>query len=193
MTTRFGPTLITSKTVFGVNSLGVPGSSVPLIGDDGGSLMANDTFSPTDEVRALIITSPPGSLYVFEDSSFIYTGDGGSGTYEFYRNGVLIDTYTFTITIGTPIPYVSGDGLMMNKLNKLQSLGYTGTLQEMFLHFLLDRGATSFNLNQAQKEFLLDKAVLDKQIDQMWFSYFTSLGYPGDRNSKETIYWNSVV
>lgn len=192
MTTRFGPPYSVGTNLLGVNSLGVIGSLVPLTGDDGGALLANDPFISTDEVRVKILTIPPGDMQVFEDSSFIYTGPGGSGTYEFYKNGVLIDTYTFTIVIGTA-PYPSEKGYITTKYNKLVALGYSGALQEMFLDFLVARGATSKTLNQAEKEFLLSKSMANKTLNDMWFKYLGDLGYTGTLVEREAVYWNSVV
>lgn len=192
MTTRFGPALIASKTLLGVNSLGVLGETVPLTGDDGPALMANDTFAPTDEVRAYLTSVPPGVFVADEDSSFVYTGPGGTGTYEFYRNGVLIDTFTFTITVGTTT-FIPGNGYITDKYNKLKSMGFDGALQEMFLDFLIARGATSTTLNQAEKEFLLSKSVSNQTLNDMWFKYLGDLGYTGTLAEREASYWNNVV
>lgn len=193
MTIRFGPPLIATKTLLGVNSLGVLGSQVPLSGDDGPGLMANDVFLPTDEVRLLILTKPPGNLFVYEDSSFIYTGTSGSGTYNFYKNGVLIDTYTYTFTIGSGSPTVMSGNLVQDRYNKLLSLTTGGSLPDMLKKFLLARGATSDNLNQAQKEFLLSHAMIDAPVNEMWYKYFESLNYPGQINEKEATYWSNAV
>lgn len=192
MTTRFGPPLISGKTLLGVTSLGILGSQVPLSGEDGPSLLANDTYISTDEVRILILTSPPGALYVYEDSSFVYNGPGGSGTYEFYKNGVLITTYTYTFTIGA-VTFTPGSGYITDKYNKLKSLGFDGALQEMFLDFLIARGATSKTLNQAEKEFLLSKSVSNKTLNDMWFKYLGDLGYTGTLQERESSYWKNVV
>lgn len=198
--------LIAGSCVVGNRGLGVLGAVIRATtstGSAGAGYLYNDLTIIDDdkEIRGLLLTVPSDGLFVAnEDGSFTLTGavDGDyTFTYRLYEDGVDkgVVSPPSTITIGTIIPpvFTVGGGMLTDKYNKLRSLGYTGTLQEMFLDFLLARGAVSRNLNQAQKEFLVSQGVAVSQIDVMWYKYFTSLGYPGARPNKEALYWVNVV
>lgn len=72
---------------------------------------------------------------------------------------------------------------------KLQSLGYGGTLNEMLLHFFLDNGATSTDLDDAERQWLL--TVTDEKLStqDMYYTYLTGLGYTGTINELIKAYW----
>ena len=108
MTTRFGPTLIASKTVFGVNSLGVLGSTVPSTGTHGPSAIYSELSLPGDnstEVRFLITSPPPGSAVIMEENGAFIVSGLSDGVYNlvgnFYKRGVLQGSVTHTFTIGS--------------------------------------------------------------------------------------------
>jgi len=183
---------------------GIRGDAISSTGTDGPSPLYNDLSLPADaakEYRWVLITIPSSGVFRAEENgnfSLIGAADGAyTFTYRLYEDGVDkgVVSPPSTITVGTVIPpvFTVGGGMLTDKYNKLRSLGYTGTLQEMFLDFLLARGAVSRNLNQAQKEFLVSQGVAVSQIDVMWYKYFTSLGYPGARPNKEALYWVNVV
>jgi plastocyanin len=84
--------------------LGIRGDAVPSTGTHGPGLLFNDISLPgeaADEFMCRIVTAPAGTLTLYEDSSFAYTGAGGSGTYQGLKNGVSYGTGAFTIFIGT--------------------------------------------------------------------------------------------
>lgn len=143
MTTRFGPTLISGKTIFGVNSLGVLGSTVPSTGTHGPSAIYPELTLPGDnstEVRFLITSVPSGSTIVMdEDGGFIASGltDGvHSLVGNFYKRGVLQGSVTHTFTIGsvsTPTGIarimIRGTFLPTNIVELHRNLGITATGQ----------------------------------------------------------------
>lgn len=109
MTVRFGPSLITGKTVFGVNSLGVLGSQVPSTGQDGPGFLFNDLVLPADatkEVRGFIESFPAaGTFTAEEDSSFTFSGAPNglyTFSYRYFLDGVDQGTATAYLTVGFP-------------------------------------------------------------------------------------------
>ena len=107
MTTRFGPTLISGKTVFGVNNLGVLGSEVPSTGTHGPSAIYSELTLPGDnstEVRFLITSTPGGSTVVMDEDGGFTASGLTDGTYSlvgnFYKRGVLQGSVSHTFTIG---------------------------------------------------------------------------------------------
>jgi hypothetical protein len=94
MTVRVDTTqYVSSKTVIGVSGLGVLGSTIASTGQHGASVIYNDLVLPADnnkEVRILITQNVQfGSLFVFEDGSFIYSGTkNDSFKYQLYVDGV---------------------------------------------------------------------------------------------------------
>lgn len=124
MSIRIDPSpLLAGAIVIGVAALGVLGSQVPLTGEHGGGLLANDIVLPAeanDEFRILILTAPAGSLFVYEDSSFTYIGSGGIGTYEGFKNGVSFGTASYTFSAGA-------GGSLLGSLT-LGSIVFSGSL-----------------------------------------------------------------
>lgn len=86
---------------------GVQAQDIPATGDSGPSFLYNDiaehSFAPTDEIRALIKSLPTnGVIKLNEDGTFEYTGSDGVDyfTYELFGNGVSYDDYTVTLVTG---------------------------------------------------------------------------------------------
>jgi hypothetical protein len=110
MTIRFDAPLRSNTTQFGVNSLGVIGSSIPSTGTHGPSIIYNNLNLPAednDEFRVRIVTPPVGltTFSVGEDGSVLADGLDGtySGIYEGFKNGVSYGFSTFSLTIGTAL------------------------------------------------------------------------------------------
>lgn len=92
MSTSYGgtPTGITG-THYGGSGLGVLGSLVPSGGMDGAGYLYAGLSLPADadkEVRGPITRWPSGTLTVYEDSSFSYTGSTDYALYALYVDGV---------------------------------------------------------------------------------------------------------
>lgn len=92
MSTSYGgtPTGITG-THYGGSSLGVLGSLVPSGGLDGAGYLYAGLSLPADndkEVRGSITRWPSGTLTVYEDSSFSYSGSTDYALYALYVDGV---------------------------------------------------------------------------------------------------------
>ena len=82
------------------------GSEIPSEGTDGASPIYAGLSLPAEannEFR-LVITSTPtlGTLFVYEDTSFNFTGPAGVHvwTYSAYKDGVLYGTGTVTLVVG---------------------------------------------------------------------------------------------
>ena len=85
---------VSGNTVIGISGLGVLGSTVASNGQHGASVIYNDLVLPADnnkEVRILITQNVQfGSLFVYEDGSFIYVGTkNDSFKYQLYVDGVV--------------------------------------------------------------------------------------------------------
>lgn len=85
---------VSGNTVIGISGLGVLGSTVASNGQHGASVIYNDLVLPVDnnkEVRILITQNVQfGSLFVYEDGSFIYVGTkNDSFKYQLYVDGVV--------------------------------------------------------------------------------------------------------
>ena len=106
MSYRYGGTNPAGGYHYGKGGLGVLGSEVPSDGVDGASPIYAGLSLPAeanDEFRIVIITQPVlGTLFVYEDTSFNFTGPDGvhTWTYGAYKNGILYGTGTITIVIG---------------------------------------------------------------------------------------------
>lgn len=103
---RYGGTPVAGGYHYGRGGLGVLGSEVPSYGDAGPALQYADISLPAeanDEFRVVLVTTPTlGTLTVYEDSSFEYTGPDGVHTFSYagYKNGILYGTATVTLTLG---------------------------------------------------------------------------------------------
>lgn len=96
MTTSYGatPPGITG-THYGGSSLGVRGDLVPSTGLDGAGYLYAGLSLPADnakEVRGPITRWPAGTLVVYEDSSFTYTGSTDYALFALYVDGVASAT-----------------------------------------------------------------------------------------------------
>lgn len=96
MTTSYGatPPGITG-THYGGSSLGVRGDLVPSTGLDGAGYLYAGLSLPADnakEVRGPITRWPAGTLVVYEDSGFTYTGSTDYALYALYVDGVASAT-----------------------------------------------------------------------------------------------------
>lgn len=111
---------------------GALGSAIPSSGSSGAALLYNDIALPAeanDEFRALLLTAPAGTLALYEDSSFVYTGAGGSGTYEGFKNGVSYGVASFTVATNvvpgdTTAPTLAGT---ISITNNTTGTSYTAT------------------------------------------------------------------
>lgn len=88
---------------------GVKGSDVPMTGESGGSVLANDISLPADadkELRAVVTTWPTnGELEFMENGSFVYAGTSDTFQYQLYVDGVAVgQSATVTLTVGTTTP-----------------------------------------------------------------------------------------
>jgi hypothetical protein len=103
---RYGGTPTPSGYHYGRGGLGVLGSEVPDSGTDGASPIYAGLSLPAEannEFRIVLLTTPTlGELFVYEDTSFSFTGPDGVHvwTYAGYKDGVLYGTGTITLVIG---------------------------------------------------------------------------------------------
>lgn len=103
---RYGGTPTPSGYHYGRGGLGVLGSEVPDSGTDGASPIYTGLSLPAEnsnEFRIVVTTTPTlGNLFVYEDSSFSYTGPDGVHvwTYAAYKDGILYGSGTITLVIG---------------------------------------------------------------------------------------------
>lgn len=84
-----------SGTHYGGSGLGVLGSLVPASGLDGPGYLYAGLSLPADnakEVRGPITRWPAGTLTVYEDSSFSYTGATDYALFQLYVDGVASST-----------------------------------------------------------------------------------------------------
>lgn len=106
---RYGGVPIPAGYHYGRGGLGVLGSEVPSDGTDGASPIYSGLVLPTEannEFRIVITTTPTlGDLFVYEDTSFSFTGPDGVHvwTYAAYKDGVLYGTGTITLVVGEGI------------------------------------------------------------------------------------------
>lgn len=98
---------ISGKTVVGQRGLGILAQNIPSTGTHGPALAYNDLSFPADndkEVRVEIITQPAsGTWFVYEDTSFTYTGPDNTtntGTYKLWVAGVDMGNATVTLNTG---------------------------------------------------------------------------------------------
>jgi hypothetical protein len=102
---------IAGRVLVGNAGLGVLASNIPPTGANGASFLYNDITLPGDAnkaIRALILTRPSaGTLFVYEDGSFIFSGapDGTyTFTYQLFVDGVSTGSpTTVTLNIGSGI------------------------------------------------------------------------------------------
>lgn len=91
---------------YGRGGLGVLGSEVPSEGTDGPSPIYTGLVLPTEnnnEFRIVVTTTPTvGDLFVYENTSFSFTGPDGVHiwTYDAYKDGILYGSGTITLVIG---------------------------------------------------------------------------------------------
>lgn len=119
MKTRYGPSLITGKAVYGVTSLGIAGATIranTATGTNGPGILYNDWDSSADdakEFRALIISGAPTGTLFYEDGSFTIPAGTADGTYPIlYRlfvDGADMGTATATVTISAATTPVISD------------------------------------------------------------------------------------
>lgn len=105
--------LISGAVVVGDTGLGVLAENVPSTGEDGPGYLWNDLVFPADqgsEVMGTVVSWPTnGTLYVYEDSSFTYTGTSDIFTYQFKIDGVSIGSpATVTLNVGATHSYPAG-------------------------------------------------------------------------------------
>jgi hypothetical protein len=106
MSYRYGGTNPAGGYHYGKGGLGVLGSEVPSDGVDGASPIYAGLSLPAeadDEFRIVILTEPTlGTLFVYEDTSFNFTGPDGvhTWTYQAYKNGIAYGIGTITLVIG---------------------------------------------------------------------------------------------
>lgn len=122
--------LITGAMVIGDVGLGVIGSEVPSSGDDGAGYLYNDITLPDDankEIRGYITTWPTdGTLYAYEDSSFIYWPNPsfvGTDTflYQLYIDGVASGSPILVelVVVGRTITVTFSDVAQTNVLSEV--------------------------------------------------------------------------
>lgn len=96
--------IVPSKFVFGVGNFGVLFDDVPTTGENGASILLNDGGVSSDRVRALVTVWPiHGTLFVYENGSFEYTGNGDTDSFVYtdYINGVANNNNT--VNLLTPL------------------------------------------------------------------------------------------
>lgn len=123
MATSYGgtPPGITG-THYGGSRLGTPGAQVPSEGLSGPGYLYAGLSLPADaavEVRGPITRWPAGSLTVYEDSSFSYTGPTDFALYRLYQDGVASTTN---------IGYGSGIGRIELSIGANSTLSGTASL-----------------------------------------------------------------
>lgn len=105
-TFRYGGTPTPAGYHYGRGGLGVLGSEVPSDGLDGASPIYAGLSLPAEannEFRIVLLTTPTlGDLFVYEDTSFSFTGPDGvhTWTYAAYKDGILYGTGTVTLVVG---------------------------------------------------------------------------------------------
>lgn len=100
---RFDIPLIAGKFHFGFRGLGVPAASIPSTGDDGPAFgfPSVEAADAGKELRFLVTRRPAGgTFFVYEDSSFTYTGPSDSFDFTKYRNGIAAGSATATLNMG---------------------------------------------------------------------------------------------
>lgn len=76
------------------------------------------------------------------------------------------------------------------KMSVLTTLGYTGAVSDMLIDYYRARGATSYDLQDAEFEFLTVKGATQAQIEDMWLEYLLSLTIPQmDIDDMKNIFW----
>lgn len=106
MSYRYGGANPAGGYHYGGGGLGVLGSAVPSDGADGASPIYAGLSLPAevnDEFRIVVTTTPTlGDLFVYEDTSFSFTGPDGIHvwTYAAYKSGVFYGSGTVTLVIG---------------------------------------------------------------------------------------------
>lgn len=125
MSYRFDTPLLPSSYHFGNRGLGVRGSDIPASGTNGPGFIYNDLNLPTDsnkEYRGLLITPaiPGEDFFVYEDTSFIYSGPTKTVEYKLYENGTDIGNQTFVLNMQSPsssINWVEDNDVMSIQLD----------------------------------------------------------------------------
>lgn len=194
--------LISGAVVIGNTGLGVTGAVIratTATGDNGPGYLYNDWDNSGDddkEFRGFILTAPSdGIFFANEDGSFSLIG-AADGTYNLiyrlYVDGVDMGTASSTITIGEGGPVVVTSGLSLTDViyQVLEGYGYTGTLNEKLLKFYLNDGATTYVLQDAEKQFLSSQGYTSGTLQDRWMAFLTVLGYTsGSLQDRKYRYW----
>lgn len=152
--------LIAGKTVVSLYAgHGIQAQNIPAVGENGAGYLYNDiaeySFAATDEMRGQILTLPTaGTLTVYEDSSFDFTGapDGVySFTYRGFRNGVSYGDYTVTMTIGLSNYQLDADGGVFSYSGGAATLTYSPAPSAYEL--IAEGGLFSYSGGDAQLTF----------------------------------------
>lgn len=103
--TRFGKSSwLPGKTLFGATGFGEQGGAVPLSGDAGGGLLAQQLTLPddlTNMVCCRVVRAPThGVLTIKENSEATYVGSTDSADLEFFRNGVSQGVFRAYFRVG---------------------------------------------------------------------------------------------
>lgn len=64
------------------------------------------------------------------------------------------------------------------------------TVNDGLLAWYKARGATSNNLIDAEREFLLARGVADGHLSDMWFKYLGGLGHTGSLSDRKYQFWS---
>lgn len=82
------------------------------------------------------------------------------------------------------------------RFDALRGAAFTGATSDMLLQFLHDGGATSPAVPDAWEQYLALKGypVTGKyQRSDAWFEYLGSLGYTGNMNDREMLFWSNIT
>ena len=80
------------------------------------------------------------------------------------------------------------------KFAALRGLGYTGAMPDMELQWLLANGASSPSLSDAWQEMLAAQLSVPKdtvQVNDGWHELLRQLGYVGQVNDAELLFWEA--
>lgn len=91
---------------------------------------------------------------------------------------------TGTQIYGAGVPVPMGSNTNDSIFNALGDQGFTGHINDRLLAYYRANGATSKNINDAEREMLLAQGATPGHIDDMWFQILGDLGYTGSINDR---------
>lgn len=147
------------------------------------------TVIPVSTDKLIFVTS---DVTFYDDTSWDAPGEVVTEVWHWVNATDTMYQYFVTLNDAGEIVDVvdSSMSVIDIMLIRLSGLGYTGTLSEMFLEWLLDNGATTRTMSDAIREFLIARGVSGLfTLNDGWFNWLGTEGYTGTINDRNKAFW----